>query len=186
MLKPKKNLNIKKNSKFLKPWLGKKVKNTKIKAKSIFRIRKILKKKSYFLNPSFQEIINTKNVYSKRINIRITPNNIFCTLKNNKKKTLKVASSGKYKIKTSRKTLKYSTKNVVSAFLEEIKKLAIDKRILVNLIGPTRIRKSVLEQISKHFRKRSLIINVKDKKCFNGCRPPKKKRKKQKGLRIFK
>lgn len=185
MLKQKKNLSIKKNPKFSKPWFEKKSKS--LKSKTIYRKRKNFKKKSYFLNPHFQEIINTKSIYQKKINIRITPNNVFCTLKNTQRnKTLKVASSGKYKIKTSKKTLSYSTKNIISTFLEEIKKLSPDKRLLINLIGPTRIRKNVLKQISKYLKKKSIIINVEDKKCFNGCRPKKKKRKKQKGLRIFK
>jgi len=30
------------------------------------------------------------------------------------------------------------------------------------------------------------LYKVNQKKCFNGCRPPKKKRKRQKGLKIFK
>ena len=35
-------------------------------------------------------------------------------------------------------------------------------------------------------RQKHILINIQSKKCFNGCRPAKKKRKKQKGLRIFK
>jgi hypothetical protein len=32
----------------------------------------------------------------------------------------------------------------------------------------------------------NLLINVQEKKCFNGCRVKKKKRKKQKGLKLWK
>jgi hypothetical protein len=53
-------------------------------------------------------------------------------------------------------------------------------------VGPKKIKKLVLEVISNNLKGKNLIIDVKSKKCFNGCRPPKKRRKKQKGLRIFK
>jgi hypothetical protein len=53
-------------------------------------------------------------------------------------------------------------------------------------VGPKKIKKLVLEVISNNLKAKNLIIDVKSKKCFNGCRPPKKRRKKQKCLRIFK
>ena len=43
--------------------------------------------------------------------------------------------------------------------------------------------KQIVEQIGV---KTAITINVMPKKCFNGCRPKKKRRKKQRGLRIFK
>jgi ribosomal protein S11 len=184
MLKQKKNLNIKKAN-FFKNWSKKKI----IQNKTKLRARKIFKNKPYVINPSFQHFVTNKEInrFYKKISIRITPNNVFCTLKNiNKNKTIKIGSSGKYKVKTSKKTLRYSTKVVVESFLEEIKSELSSKRIIINLIAPIRIRKTVLKQLSKYTRKNSIIINVDNKKCFNGCRPPKKRRKKQKGLRVFK
>jgi len=48
------------------------------------------------------------------------------------------------------------------------------------------MKKPILEVISINLKDKNIILDVKGKKCFNGCRPPKKRRKKQKGLRIFK
>lgn len=185
MLKQKKNLNIKKDSKLFKSKSKKKIQLNKFRLRS----RRIFKNKSYILSSTFQQITNSKGItnFPKKISIRITPNNVFCTLKDlSKNTTLKVASSGKYKIKTSKKTLRYSTKIIITSFLEEIKSELNSKKFVLNLIGPIRIRKAVLKQLSKYFKKSSLIINVDNKKCFNGCRPPKKRRKKQRGLRVFK
>ena len=181
MLKQKKNLNTKYkfNSNFQKKGSNK-----------IYRLRKIFKNKSYFVNPTFQEIANNdKNTYlfSKKIDIRVTPNNVFCTLKNCfNNKTIKIGSAGKYKVKTSKKTLKYSCKIIVGFFLKEIRQDINSKKILVNMTGPINLRKSIIEQITKYIERNSITLNVNQKKCFNGCRPPKKRRKKQKGLRLFK
>ena len=137
MLKQKKNLNIK--NKFSSNFQKRSSKQNK----NIYRLRKIFKKKSYFINPTFQEISNNQNTYlfSKKIDIRVTPNNVFCTLKNCfNNKTIKIGSAGKYKIKTSKKTLKYSCKIIVGFFLKEIKQDINSKKILVNLTGPISLR----------------------------------------------
>jgi ribosomal protein S11 len=182
MQKQEKKLHIKKLFKFSK---------NKIKLqKQKLRLRRVLKNRSYVLNSNFQKFKSIKKLtqFSKKINIRITPNNIFCTLQSITKsnKTLVIASAGKYKVKTSKKTLRFSTKVVLSSFLEEIKSKLNSKKFFINIIGPIRIRRSILKQLAKYFRKKSLVINVDSKKCFNGCRVKKKKRKKQRGLRIYK
>jgi ribosomal protein S11 len=185
MLRQKKNLNIKKVSSSFKNWSKKQIRKNKIRLRS----RKIFKNKPQIINQIFQQFASDKGHtnFQKQINIRITPNNIFCTLKNLlKNKTLKVCSSGTYKVKTSKKTLRYSTKVVVGSFLEDIKNDLNSNKFIVNVTGPIKIRKGVLKQLSKYLKKSSVVININDKKCFNGCRPPKKRRKKQKGLRIFK
>ena len=97
-----------------------------------------------------------------------------------------MTSSGKCGTKTSKKTLRYSSKVVIQSFFDNIKPYLNQSKFLVNIIGPKKIRKSILEQFSNNLKGKDLIINVKGKKCFNGCRPPKKIRKKQKRLRIFK
>lgn len=189
MLKQKKSSNLKENSvirykkkNFLKL-------NSTKKYKSFLRIRKSFKLKCHIGNPTFRKIAN-KNIYtkfSKHLFIRIRPNNVFCTLMDTKSnKTLYATSSGKCKIKTSKKTLRYSNKIITQSFFDNIKKYLKGDYFLINIIGPKRMKKSILEQLSIHFKGKNLIINIKGKKCFNGCRPPKKRRKKQKGLRIFK
>jgi len=51
---------------------------------------------------------------------------------------------------------------------------------LISIIGPKKTKKLILEVISNNLKGKNLIIDVKSKKCFNGCRPPKKKKKKTK------
>jgi ribosomal protein S11 len=186
MPKPKKNLNSKnkyKERKKKKALVGKRLKIR-------IRVRKVLRKTSNFLNPQFQKFksISQERLLLEKLSIRITPNNVFCTLKNLKTgKTLLVGSSGKYKIKISKKNLRFTYKIIVGSFLKEIKRKMKKSKLLVSIIGPIRIRKALVKQIVKVLpKKKQLIINVDAKKCFNGCRPQKKRRKKQRGLRIFK
>jgi len=185
MLKQKKNLLIK-NNRSENISVEKKVEQQN---RLSFRLRKNFKNKPYFVNPINQELINISNAnfFSRKLNIKITPNNIFCNLKSSPtNKTIKVGSSGKYKVKTSKKTLKFSCKIILGFFLEEIKHELKNKQTLITLTAPIKLRKSIIEQVSKYTHSSSLAVNFMQKKCFNGCRPPKKKRKKQKGLRLFK
>jgi ribosomal protein S11 len=184
-----------KNLKFKKKFISKykKIKFNKLNSSnselSFYRMRKMLKHKPYLTNPTFQKITmkNISKKFYKQINIRITPNNVFCTLKNNlRNKTLYVASTGKCNTKTSKKILKYSSKIITQTFFEKIKEHLNSNKFIVNIIGPQKIKKSILEQVGNNLKGKCLVVNVEPKKCFNGCRPPKKKRKKQKGIRIFK
>ena len=162
-----------------------------IKPKTLYRFKKSLSFNPYFINPTFQELIISGNTLQNKIktqlNIRVTPNNVFCTFKDIiVKKTLILSSAGKYKLKVSKKTLKFSNKIIVQNFLEEIQRHLEKETIIIKLEGPIKIRKSILKQMTNFLKLNKLIINAKEKKCFNGCRPQKKRRKKQKGLRIFK
>jgi len=114
-----------KNLKFKKKFISKykKIKFNKLNSSnselSFYRMRKMLKHKPYLTNPTFQKITmkNISKKFYKQINIRITPNNVFCTLKNNlRNKTLYVASTGKCNTKTSKKILKYSSKIITQTF----------------------------------------------------------------------
>jgi ribosomal protein S11 len=187
MQKQRKNLDFKKEKTFLATNLSRKEIQQN---KSRIRKRRIFKNKIQILNPTFQHLLKSEKfgkIPEKKLSIRVTPNNVFCTLKNIlRKKTISLGSSGIYKVKTSKKTLRYSTKVILEYFLKTIKKELNSKKVIVNIIGPIRIRKAILKQLKKYFKKSSLILNIENKKCFNGCRPKKKKRKKQKGLRVFK
>ena len=189
MLKQNKNLNFKDNNtkrysnqKSLKINLNKKHKN-------FLRIRKTFKFRCHISNPVFRQISN-KNVFknfSKYIFIRIRPNNIFCTLVDKKiNKILYTTSSGKCNTKTSKKTLRYSSKIVTQSFFDNIKKHLKQDFFFITISSPKKMKKPILELLSLNLKNKNLIIDVKGKKCFNGCRPSKKRRKKQKGLRIFK
>ena len=155
-----------------------------------FRLRLLFKKKFIFLNTLFQSFSYIDNIipFVTKLNLRVTQNNIFCTLGNIiNKNILEVGSAGKYKIKVSKKTLRYNSKIIIGTFLRKIKLYLQKKSILINVISPTRMRKPLLKQIVEQIGvKTAITINVMPKKCFNGCRPKKKRRKKQRGLRIFK
>ena len=160
------------------------------KIKSGSRIRSLFKKKPIFLNMLFQTFYNSDitKPFTTKLNLRITQNNIFCTLTNLvDNKIFEVGSGGKYKVKISKKTLRYNSKIIIGTFLRKIKTHLQGKQFLINLIGPVRMRKPLLKQIFEQFNsKMSITVNLEPKKCFNGCRPKKKRRKKQRGLRIYK
>jgi ribosomal protein S11 len=169
----------------------------------IFKRRKInrkkkksLRKKKSFSKSSikrrseksliYHELISSKTNLSKQISIKIKQNNVFCTLTDIKKnQILYVTSAGKSKIKTSKKVLRYSSKSIIESFFKSIKKYCKERLLVINLIGPIKIRKSIIKQISKNTLWK-VIINVKEKKCFNGCRAKKKRRKKRQRFIIFK
>lgn len=156
--------------------------------KNLLRFRKLYSKSTNSFNLYFKRILhffNTKNRY-RIISIRLTQNNVFCTLTNNKNKIFTTSSSGKYKIKTSKKRIKFSSIIILKSFLKEIRKKILNGKILVNIISPKNLRKKIVRQIYDSMKKnRNFFINVENKKTFNGCRPKKQKRKKRKGLRIF-
>ena len=92
-----------------------------------------------------------------------------------------------YGIKTSKNKLKYNIKIILQFFFKEITNfLKFEKNILIELIAGIKIRKKIIKLLKHKFSKKNIILQVKEKKCFNGCRPPKKKRKKRQGLRVFK
>jgi len=179
-------LKLKKKLKFKYKY---KKKSVLLKNKTLLRLKKTFKSKPYFINPIFQNIINAKldNKITFKINIRITPNNVFCTLKDLiKNKVLVVSSAGKYKLNVSKKTLRFTNKIIIQNFIEEIKYLLKKELLIINISGPIKIRKNIVKQLGILLKNTKLIICIEDLKSFNGCRVPKKKRKKQKGLRIFK
>ena len=161
-----------------------KVSNKKLK--NFKRIRKSFKLTSNIFNPTFQILQKLNLKKSFIINIKITSNNVFCTLKN-KAKTLYILSAGKSVVKNlSKKTLRYKSQLIIKEFLKNIKPFLIKNHFLINIEGTKKIRSLTLKNLSHYFKNKKTIINVNLKKCFNGCKPPKKRRKRQKGLRIFK
>lgn len=141
-------------------------------------------------------------LFDKLMTIRVKPNNMFCTLTSTKKKRVISATSTKYRIKMSKKALRYNYKLILKAFIEETKKF-FGKKMRISLSAPRRIRRELFRilkkklTLKKKFLKnalgklipvipRVLVFHFKAKKCFNGCRARKKKRSKQRGLRIYK
>jgi ribosomal protein S11 len=171
-----------KNFKFYKS------KKAREKKKRLLIVKKFLRYQFY--RPSLQQslFIDKLKRFLICLTIKVTSNNIFCNLRCLvKNKTLQVGSCGKYNIKVSRKKLKYVIKPIVTSFLQEAKTKIRSKNVFVVLVAPTQIRKYILKFLySKILKNRNSVVKVKEKKCFNGCRVKKKKRKKQKGLRLLK
>lgn len=150
-------------------------------------LRKILKTKLYS-KKSVNKIKNPR-IFSHRISIVVKSNNIFCNLTRLcSKKKLKsyVCSSGKYKIKTSKKNLRYTFSLVLNNFIDHIKKKFRFNAIIVNITSAVRIRKKIVQTISSNFKQTRLLVRVIKKKTFNGCRPAKRIRKKRRRLAILK
>lgn len=155
------------------------------------RFEKILCHRNYQLRPVFQHILNSSANKKLRpkygLHIRIRANNVFCTLRYIPSNRIMLAhSSGKYRIKVSKKSLKFQNRIIVGKFLKRIKKWLKRKFILVLISGPVRIKTSILRQVRRNLKRSEVLIKTLERKCFNGCRPPKKRRKKRKGFRIFK
>jgi len=187
MLKQRRNSDFKKSNRISKrkPILKA---NIFKKQKNFLRVRKSFRDKCQANNPTFR-FISGKGLkfFEKLISIKIKPNNVFCALSDRLSgKTIYITSSGKCQIKTSKKMLRFSSKLILQSFFNNIKPLLKREGIIVRMVGPKRLKKPVVEQLTTVLRGKSLLITSEGKKCFNGCRAPKKRRKKQRGMRIFK
>ena len=156
--------------------------------KNLTRLRRLYKHKVGLLNTKYNDIFDNLKNFKLKIFIRIRPNNIFCTLKNLKtNKIILNKSSGLYELQTSKNKLKYNIKIILQFFFKEIDKFfKKEKNILIEIIAGIRIRKKIFQFLKQKMKKKNIILYIKKKKSFNGCRPKKKKRKKRQGLRIFK
>ena len=156
----------------------------------IKRLKKTFKRKHYILNKKFKKIFEkvfVKQQIEYKINIKIIPNNIFCILtKNIDNKTISITSAGKLKLKVTKRKLKYVSAFLIKEFIKQIKPTVAKKTSLLVLSAPIKLRKKILKQLIMGMKNTRLIINIPDKKCFNGCRPKKQRKKKRKGLRIRK
>ena len=158
-----------------------------LKNKYIIKFSKKLKSKTY--KPFFTRelILFKQRKLLTFLRIKVCSNNIFSTISSDSHKIFYSASSGKYKIKISKKNLKYHIKTFFLYFFRNLKFKIKFKNPLIVLTAPVRLRKQILKILFSFLSKnKKLIILVKNKKCFNGCRPKKKKRKKGRKLRHYK
>lgn len=179
------------------------------------KFRKIFGCKRYAKTKLKLPVEGAHSLFYFKLTILIKKNNVFCNFSDFKdNKTLNSCSSGKYKIKVSKKTLKYTHDLVLDRFYREIwrkvyskikkkefkknqknkknnkdnkkNKKVVRRGLFVNIVCSTRLRKKVCRYVFRKFKKIPLIINAVSKKVFNGCRPPKKVRKKRRRMRIYK
>lgn len=165
------------------------------------KIKKLLKKNKILQKEKFNVVSTKGKIYDRKIIIKLTSNNVYCTLIDFKtKKILIKGTAGTYRIYISKKRLKKNSFRILNIFFEEIKKKLTNNGILISLIAPLKLKKKIIKTFlhlrtylskNKNTKKiekkyRSLIIKINSLKCFNGCRALKKKRKKRKGLRVLK
>lgn len=141
-----------------------------------FRLLKFLSKKTY------------KKRITYRVTVRFAINNIFCTLKNKKGKTLASVSTGTEKIWASKKNLRYVTKKILANFFKKFRKICKKRKVkyfflILNLLVPKRSIKYIkIKFIANGFLRakiRGIVINHKENLCYNGCRAKKRQRKKR-------
>ena len=151
--------------------------------KQAFRLLKILNKcsrKSIYLKKkikNFSKIITAGN-FSHQINLKLTQNNIFCTLRDIRlNKNILFKSAGSYKLNISKKNLKFFQKIIIQNFLDEVlRKVKLDT-LLIIITAPTRIKKRIIKNLKTLAKNIIMVIKVNHLKIFNGCRPKKKKEK---------
>lgn len=169
------------------------LKVNKIKAiKGKFFLKKVLK---YNLSAKLSSKCNLsrlKNILILTINIGT--NNIFCNLANKKGKTyLKSVSSGYYKMKVSKRSLRFFIKDIINLYLKDLsnKKIKFPKTLAVKINAPIKIRKQIISLLKKalfkrFLKKKTIILEVNPLKVFNGCRASKYRKKKRKSFKIYK
>ena len=134
------------------------------------------------------------NYFKKKINIKVTSNNIFCTCINFiTNKIIYNGSGGLYKIKVSKKKLKLVYKNILYKFFGFLRKKYrrnFLNRILVCVSAPITLRKKITRAVMNILLKlknlKGILLKMNKKKCFNGCRASKVRRKKNLKFKIYK
>lgn len=125
--------------------------------------------------------------FNLKLAVNIFPNNIFLNLSQVKKyKTLKKASSGMFSVKITKKRLYQGVGIILQKFLKKIKFFLHRRNLLIVLTSPRFLKRKVIKLFRNSLLKRNLFFKVLASKCFNGCRPKKKRRKKRIRVKIFK
>jgi len=138
--------------------------------------------------PAFKFLYGNVESVKRRISflltIKILANNVFCSFKNLQlNKTVFIYSAGLLHLKMAKRKLKTTPKLIIDMFLSRVdSELQRPELLLVNITAPMAIKEVILESLfSGSIKKNNLIINIKDKKSFNGCRPRKRRRGKRGG-----
>ncbi len=136
----------------------------------------------------------------------VRPNNVFATLKSvsfeqnlilnkevKKQEIIKQKKSSDYNIKFTKRGIKSKVLAFLKKFVSSLRYLKVQRYgfIVLNITTPKGLRKKVISLLSKSFlskkfKNKKIIFNVKHQKVFNGCRSRKQVRKKRKKFRLFK
>jgi len=164
-----------------------------------FKFAKFLKYTKYLLFENYKA-----NIIFSNVNLRVRSNNVFCTLWQsifNVNFKMITKSAGHFKLNISKKGYKSKVATVIRKFFGQIRSdlsafsyenfLSESKRFYlfscVSIIVPAHIRYKFIRNLFKLLSrsKSHFLINICEKKVFNGCRARKKRRKKRSGLRFL-
>jgi hypothetical protein len=172
--------------------LTKEKKNSSVKLEKILKRRKNKNKK---ILVSLFKIIkcNRLSIFKNKFNIVIKANNIFCTFtKIFRNRIIQSASSGMYKIKTTKKRIKYTYKKMLTVFINKINQRSktylkqknnffnMYNPLILNITAKKKLHKYIIKKFRKFGKRQNYTLTtIEAKKCFNGCRSSKKRRKKR-------
>jgi ribosomal protein S11 len=125
--------------------------------------------------------------FQLQIYIKVCQNNIFCTLRNiHTNQILFTLSCGILKLDTSKKKLNYNIKFILETFLKNVNLyLRNYKNLIIQIVSIKKYRKKILGIFRSKLKNKNIILRTKKNKCFNGCRPSKKRRKKRMFLKLL-
>lgn len=158
--------------------------------KTLSRVQKLYNTTFSYYSKKFILINKILNSTKLKAILRVTSNNIFCTiLQKPQNSIIYVGSVGKYKLKTSQRKMKFTLKVIMKLFYSKINTLLTNEisSIFIEIVAPLKVRKLLIKGLSFFKKKKkNIILSIKPKKCFNGCIPPKKIRKRKRKMRILK
>lgn len=163
------NVKMKKNERLVNKNRSHIIIKKKLQIKNDLLVKKF--KKALFEKNKVKKALLLKKKLLKRITIKFKQNNIFCTLINLiNNKTLHVGSSGIYKLKISKRKLKYVFLEVLNIFFNKMRKhIKNYNNTIFNIVVPKYTRKAVFKLIytnlieAKTVNKPSIL---KEKKIF--------------------
>jgi len=141
--------------------------------------------KNILKNYKMEKLSTRQNKIRQIVNIKITPNNTIIALTKKNGNLLYSFSVGRLGLHSSKKNYKLIHQLVLTEMLNRLKKERKKKYIQFKFSVPKNLRRRLLKRFRFHFKNKNIFESLR-KLPFNGCRPPKLRRKKRKGLRILK
>lgn len=153
--------------------------------KSLIRYLKTKKNTKLFKNFFFDNFYKKINTTQNIVNIRINPNNTMISLADINGNTKYKVTAGMLGLHSSKKNYKLVYNLVLTQFFNVLRKKKITKNLLFRLNVPQLLRRRIVRRLKFYIKNNSIFEGLRQL-AFNGCRPPKLRRKKRKGLRITK
>jgi ribosomal protein S11 len=165
------------------------IQKKKINKRYLKRMRSLLKRKQSY-SPFFNLIKKTlfvEKLIAYFAHIRISPNNTIATFTDRKGDVLYNLSAGNLNLKSSKRSYKFVYKIVLGKFFAFLTQKHLLRNIYFRISAPKFLRKKIIRTFFlPKIQKTNCAVEMLRILPFNGCRPPKKRRKKRQGLRVFK